>query len=50
MGILACLLIAWWTGKKPTLRTYEMACFYLMGMADQEELLDHINKLQDQPK
>ena len=50
VGILACLLIAWWTGKKPTLRTYEMACFYLMGMADQEELLDHINKLQDQPK
>jgi len=48
MGILACLLIAWWTGKRPTLRTYEMVCFYLMGMADQGELLAHIEGLAAQ--
>ena len=48
VGILACLLIAWWTGRKPTLRTYEMVCFYLMGMADQEELLAHIEGFKDQ--
>ena len=44
-AIIACLLIALWTGKKPTLRTYEMICFYFMGLADEEELLSHIAKL-----
>jgi hypothetical protein len=48
LGIIACLLIALWTGKKPTLRTYEMICFYFTGLADQEELLAHIEKLQSQ--
>ena len=48
LGIIACLLIALWTGKKPTLRTYEMICFYFTGLADQEELLAHIEKLQPQ--
>ena len=45
LGIIACLLIALWTGKKPTLRTYEMICFYFTGLADEEELLAHIKKL-----
>jgi len=48
LGIIACLLIALWTGRKPTLRTYEMICFYFMGLADEEELLAHIAKLQPQ--
>ncbi|WP_442481475.1 IS4 family transposase [Aeoliella sp. SH292] len=47
-AIIACLLISLWTGRKPTLRTYEMICYYLCGMADQEELLAHIKKLQPQ--
>jgi hypothetical protein len=46
VAIIACLLIALWTGKKPTLRTYEMICFYFSGMASEEELLAHIEKLQ----
>jgi len=45
LGIIACLLISLWTGKKPTLRTYEMICFYFTGLADEEELLAHIEKL-----
>ena len=45
VAIIACLLIALWTGKKPTLRTYEMICFYFTGLADEEELLGHIEKL-----
>ena len=49
VGIIACLLIALWTGKKPTLRTYEMVCFYFVGMADLDELTAHIEKLQTQP-
>ena len=26
-AIIACIRISLWTGRKPTLRTYEMACF-----------------------
>jgi len=44
MAIIACMLISLWTGRKPTLRTYEMVCWYFMGMADLEELQAHINR------
>lgn len=47
-AIIACMLIALWTGRKPMLRTYEMLCWYFTGMADEEELLAHIAKLQKQ--
>lgn len=47
-AIIACMLIALWTGKKPTLRTYEMICFYFIGLADEEELMRHIEKLTPQ--
>lgn len=47
-AIIACMLIALWTGKKPTLRTYEMICFYFCGLADEEELMKHIEKLKSQ--
>jgi hypothetical protein len=42
MAIIACMLISLWTGRKPTLRTYEMVCWYFTGMADLEELEAHI--------
>ena len=47
-AIIACMLISLWTGHKPTLRTYEMLCWYFTGMADEEELLAHIASLQKQ--
>lgn len=47
-AIIACLLIALWTGKQPTKRTYEMICFYFIGWADDEELLNHLTKLKTQ--
>lgn len=47
-AIIACLLIALWTGKKPTKSTYEMICFYFIGWADEEELLAHLAKLKNQ--
>lgn len=47
-AIIACLLIALWTGRKPTLRTYEMLCHYFTGLASEEELLAHIEKLTPQ--
>lgn len=47
-AIIACLLISLWTGRKPTLRTHEMLCWYFCGMADEEELLAHIHRLKPQ--
>lgn len=45
-AIIACMLISLWTGRKPTLRTYEMICYYFTGMAEEDELLAHLTKLQ----
>jgi hypothetical protein len=45
-AILACMLISLWTGRKPTLRTFEMLCWYFTGMAGEEELLAHLARLQ----
>jgi IS4 transposase len=47
-AIIACLLISLWTGRKPTKRTYEMICFYFLGVASEDELLAHLTKLQRQ--
>jgi hypothetical protein len=47
-AIIACMLISLWTNKKPSLRTYEMICFYFTGLASEEELLAHIAKLKNQ--
>ena len=43
---IACMLISLWTGRKPTLRTYEMICHYFSGLAEEDELLAHLAKLQ----
>ena len=47
-AIIACMLVSLWTGRKPTLRTHEMICWYFCGMADDEELLQHLNHLKKQ--
>jgi hypothetical protein len=47
-AIIACLLISLWTGRKPTLRTYEMICHYFSGLATEGELLAHLTKLKAQ--
>jgi hypothetical protein len=47
-AIIACMLIALYTGRRPTLRTYEMVCYYFTGLADEQELLAHIAKLKPQ--
>jgi hypothetical protein len=44
-AIIACLLIALWTGRKPTKRTQEMLCYFLTGWASAEEVAAHIAKL-----
>lgn len=45
-AIIACMLISLYTGRKPTLRTYEMICYYFTGLANEEELLAHLEKLK----
>ena len=45
-GPIASLLITLWTRRKPTKRTYEMLCLYLMGWADEDEMEAHVAKLQ----
>ncbi len=47
-AIIACLLISLWTGRKPTIRTYEMICFYFLGLASEDELMRHVAKLKRQ--
>ena len=45
-AIIACLLIALWTGRKPTKRTHEMLCFHMLGWATIDELEAHLAKLK----
>jgi hypothetical protein len=49
-AIIACLLVHLWTGGRPTLRSYEMICFYLSGWADLDEMTAHLEKLADVKK
>jgi hypothetical protein len=49
-AIIACMLISLWTGRKPTLRTHEMICWYFCGMASEEELLAHLARLKKPAK
>lgn len=45
-AIIACLVIALWTGRKPTKRTQEMVCYHLMGWATTDEVEAHLAKLK----
>jgi len=47
-AIIACLLINLWTGRKPTKRTFEMISYYFIGLASEEELIAHLEKLKRQ--
>ena len=47
-AIIACLLIALWTGKKPNKATCEMVAWYLTGVATAQELDAHLASLKTQ--
>jgi hypothetical protein len=49
-AIIACMLISLSTGRKPTLRTYEMLCHVLTGWATETELLARVEKLRAQDR
>lgn len=45
-AVIVCLLINLWTGAKPTKRTIEMLAFYMMGVASEQEILQHVAGLK----
>jgi len=49
-ALIASMLITLWTGKKPTKRTFEMLCFYFLGLASEEEMLAHLERLGESQK
>lgn len=49
LAIIVCMLIALWTGRKPSLRTIEMIQFYFSGWAELDEVETHLSKLTATP-
>lgn len=47
-AIIACLLIALYTGGKPNKATRELLCWYWLGLADEDDLLAHAASLKKQ--
>jgi len=45
-ALIATVLIALWTGRKPTKRTYELVGLYMQGWATREEVMRHIERLK----
>jgi hypothetical protein len=43
-AVIACMLMSLYTGRKPTKRTYEMLCFFFIGLATEAELVAHLGK------
>lgn len=43
-AILACVLIHQATGRKASRRTYEMLCYYVLGLADLADMTSHLDK------
>jgi DDE family transposase len=42
--VIACLLISLQTGKKPNKLTVRMLGLYLMGVADEQDVINHLNQ------
>jgi hypothetical protein len=38
-AIIAFMLLSLWTGCKPTKRTYDLVCYFFLGLASETELL-----------
>lgn len=44
-ALISSMLVALWTGRKPTKRTFEILCFFFSGWAEQEDLIKHLECL-----
>jgi predicted protein tyrosine phosphatase len=47
-AIIACLLIALYTGRKPTKATAELMGWWMLGLADESDLQRHLGRLKIQ--
>jgi hypothetical protein len=47
LALIASLLISLWTGRKPSKRTFEILCLYFSGWAEADEVLAHLQKLDE---
>ena len=45
-AIIACILLSLWTNRKPTKATLEMFYYYFTGLAEEDELENHLQKLK----
>lgn len=45
-AIIACMLLSLWTNRKPTKATLEMFYYYFTGLAEEDELEAHLQKLK----
>ena len=43
-AMIACMLINLYTGRKINRRTWEMACYFMSGLATEEDLLVHLKE------
>jgi hypothetical protein len=43
-AVIACMLLALWTGKKPDKATWRMAYWFMTGLASEADLLAHVNR------
>lgn len=50
LALIASLLVALWTGRKPTKRTFEMLCHYFAGWASEQELTAYLGSLDEKKK
>lgn len=49
-AIIACMLIAIWTGQKATKEMFELVGMYLLGVLTERELTNHIKKMKKKLK
>jgi hypothetical protein len=50
LALIASILIVLWTGHKPRKATFEMLCWYFMGLASEAELMAHLRSLNEPKK
>jgi hypothetical protein len=43
-AIIACMLLNLYTARRPDKLTLSMACWYMTGLASEQELIDHLNQ------
>ena len=47
LAAIACLVIGLQTGRKPDKRTVETLGWYLLGLANERDVIDHLNRPDD---